>query len=109
MGRRRNPIKKLKVGEIYFADRRFYSFMVFRKILSRQQSKNFTNENAKAFPVRAAPITTTLLVSSHDTFFGRDYVKVLVANSDQEMTLGYMELEEFLKVICGKPTWVIVG
>jgi hypothetical protein len=108
MGRRKNPVRKIQKGTVYLVDRRFDFFQVFRKIVSRQHSKNLVGENAKWFPIRPAPITTTLMVSSHETFFGREYVKVLVANSDQEVTLGYMELAEFLRVICGKPTWVIV-
>jgi hypothetical protein len=49
------------------------------------------------------------MVTAHETLFGKEYIKVLVANSDQEVALGYIGLDEFTKIICGEPTWVVIG
>ena len=106
VGRKRNPIKRLLRGKLYFVDRRHDHFSVYRKIISRQGSRNDTKENRKWFPVRKSPVITTLLVTDHDLCFGKDYVKVLVANSDQETMMGFMSLGEFIRVVTGKLEWV---
>jgi len=106
MGRRRNPIKRLQEGCLYFVDRRHDYFPIYRKIISRQESKNLGASNKSYFPIKDSPTVTTVMVTGHEVFFGREYVKVLAANSTQDTSIGYMELKEFLRVITGTPSWV---
>lgn len=48
------------------------------------------------------------MVAGHHTFFGREYVKVIAANSDQVTMIGYMHLQNFKDVVCGSIEYVIV-
>jgi hypothetical protein len=106
MGRRRTPIRRLQTSVVYYADRRFASFSIFRKIISRQLSKNKNPNNFRLFTIQSKPILTSLMVLGHEKLFGREYVRVLVSNSENDSTVGWMFLGEFLKVICGKPKWI---
>lgn len=105
MGRRK-PIKRvLRPGVVYLADRRIDAILVYRTIPSRQKSRCNINDNTRWFEFRATPVVTTMMVSKQETMFGKDYVKVLISNSDQEFALGYVLVDEFLKCVRGKPTW----
>lgn len=53
-------------------------------------------------------MVTTVMVTGHEVFFGREYIRVLAANSTQDTSIGYMELKEFLRVITGTPSWVFL-
>lgn len=105
MGRRKKPMRKLQTGVVYFVDRRFTSFTLFKKIKSRQTSANLQKTNVKYFHIPPEPELTTFMVSSHETFFGRDYVKILAANT-KDVAIGYIILDEFLKLIKGYPKWI---
>lgn len=108
MGRRKQPVRRVQTGTIYFVDKRFERLGIYRRVLSRQWSKNHTEENFSRFMVRGAPINTTLMVTEHAEFFGREYVKVIAANSDQEVMIGYITLNEFKNVVRGDIQWVTV-
>jgi hypothetical protein len=105
MGRRRKPVKKLQIGTVYFVDRRFYSFTLFEKIKSRQTSANLKKENVKCYLIPIEPEQTTFMVLSHETFFGKEYVKVLATNT-KDVAIGYITLKEFLHLIKGSPKWI---
>jgi len=108
MGRRKHPLKQIERGSLYFVDRRHDHFLVYHNIWSRQNSKNITKDNVQLFPVRSNGVVTTILVTTSEIlFFGKKYVQVLVSNSSNDVTTGYMTQKEFLRVIAGKPQWVI--
>lgn len=90
---------------IYFVDRRFNSFTIFKRIKSRQTSANLQKTNVKYFHIPPEPESTTLMVSSHEIFFGKDYVKILAANT-KDVAIGYIILDDFLKLIKGYPKWI---
>lgn len=87
------------------ADRRALYFRIFKKVLSRQGTKNTVKGNVEDFRILSAPEITTLMVIEHVTLFGREYVKTLVGNSNQDTALGYVSLPEFLRVTTGDYTW----
>lgn len=108
VGRLKNLEKEIKTGSLYSLDKRHKYIIVYRQILSRQSSKNeLTKGNRVAFKLKKMG-STSLIVNRNDTLFGRDYLNVTIVSSDQDMITGFVELEEFLKVIVGKPQWVIL-
>lgn len=108
MGRRRKVERKLKAGEVYRVDRRYNQFEMYRKIYSRQHSRNEFMENIIFFDIMPTPTDTTIMVLDHSKLFGRDYVKVMASNSEGKFEMGYMPLFEFLTMVRGEPTWVIL-
>ncbi len=108
MGRKKKPTKTLEIGAVYFVDRRVASFLLLRKVISRQQSKNVDlKHNATLFRVLPSPTTTSLIVSEHVTYFGKQYAKVLASNSKQDMFIGYILISQLGKIIRGKLKWVV--
>lgn len=107
MGRRKKRAMRLRLGALYFLDRRIRSFFVLKKIVSRQLSSNLNAENILAFKVPGAPITTTLIVASHETFFGKEYSKILVGSGNRDLLMGYISVSTLSKIVRGKLKWVI--
>lgn len=108
VGRLKNLEKEIKIGSLYSLDKRHGYIIIYRQILSRQHSKNeLTKNNRVAFKVKKDG-STSLMVNRNDTLFGRKYLNVTIVSSNQDMITGFVELEEFLKVITGKPKWIIL-
>ena len=106
MGRRQKEIQLLKTGEVYRIDRRRKTFSLVKKILSRQDSRNWREGNIAFVDIQDPPITTTLMVIEHVTIFGTEQVKLFVSSSAGQHEMGYLPLREFLSIICGKPVWI---
>lgn len=109
MGRRKKQTKELVVGTVYVIDRRISSFVLFRRIISRQHSKNLSEEhNAVMFTILPAPDINTILVTKHTKLFGKDYAKVIVSNKRQGTEIGYLSLVELKRLSRGRLKWKIV-
>ena len=105
MGRRKKRVMRLRLGTLYFLDRRIKSFFVLKKVVSRQLSLNLEPENLSVFQVPRAPLITTLVVASHETFFGKEYSKILVGSENQETLIGYVLVSSLSKIVRGKLKW----
>lgn len=105
MGRRKKLVQRLKVGAIYRIDRRRKSFSLVKKILSRQDSKNWQEGNIAFVDIQQPPVDTTVMVITHAILFGHEYVKVFVSSTANQHELGYLPLAEFLSLICGTVLW----
>lgn len=106
MGRRKKPTRKLQVGTFYFIDRRIKSFQVLKKVMSRQNSLNASPGNLRTFNVLGAPENNALMVASHERFFGKDYSKIMIGNTNQDILIGYILVSDLQKIIQGKLKWV---
>jgi hypothetical protein len=105
MGRRKKEVLRLKVGAIYRVDRRRTTFSLVKKILSRQDSKNWQEGNIAFIDIQQPPVDTTIMVVNHSTLFGTEYVKVFVSSTAGQHELGYLNLPEFLSLVCGTVLW----
>jgi hypothetical protein len=104
MGRRRKLERQLRIGALYFVDRRIKKFQVFRRVLSRQNSVNMSKDNLSVFRVGSLPEETTIMVVSHETFYGKDYSKIIVG-SNSNSTIGYILISSLKKLVRGKLKW----
>lgn len=106
MGRRKKEIQRLQTGVVYRLDRRRKTFSLVRKVISRQDSKNWKTGNIIFIDVQAPPVMTTVMTLEHSVIFGTDYVKLFVSSTSGQHEMGYLNLTEFLSLICGKPEWI---
>jgi uncharacterized protein YlbG (UPF0298 family) len=100
--------KQLKLGKLYFFDRRVKFFYLYKQILSRQHSANHVPDNVWKINIVKAPENNTALVLGLEEFFGKKYCKVFFSNTQKDFMIGYILLNEFEKLIKGKLEWVIL-
>jgi hypothetical protein len=105
MGRRKKPERKLRIGTFYFLDRRIKTFLLAKKVLSRQRSANRLPGNVVVFRIKGAPENNVLMVASHEKFFGKEYAKVMVGNTENSV-VGYVLVSELKRLIRGNLKWV---
>jgi len=106
MGRKKKRVKKLLLNSFYVVDRRIPSFIVYRTIISRQNSRNKNLENNTViFEVCPAPALTTLLVVAHLVMFGKDYAKVIASSKTGKVVIGYILLVELKRIVKGRLKW----
>lgn len=108
MGRRKKPEKRLQIGALYFVDRRIKTIQILRRVLSRQRSINYSFENVCVFSVKKAPENNVVTVASHENFFGKNYSKIMIGNS-QDFMIGYILVSELEKIVQGKLKWIVVS
>lgn len=76
--------------------------------MSRQKSLNFTPGNVRTFNVLGAPDNNVLIVAAHEKFFGKDYSKIMIGNTNQNTLIGYVLVSELQRIVQGKLKWIRV-